>query len=585
MDSISNLLSDDAKQKMTTGAKPGGGSLGGNGKAQGAFQKKMAQMEMQQKERMAEVQAKMLGLAYINLESFPIGPETLKLISQEESAQQHIVPFFQSAQEIRLAAIRPGTPEVLAVKKRLEEAEHRPVKLYLISQRSFEIAHKQYENLPKLKKRVAGVEITEADLQKFQQKVQRVEDLQSILEGVNLTDMVTAIVAIGLQMRASDIHIETEENDVKVRYRIDGVLHDSASLGKETFSKISNRLKLLSRLKLNIVGEPQDGRFTIFLTEDKIDVRLSILPTTWGESIVMRLLKASAAGIEFEDLGLKGSAYDRLLTEIKKPNGMIITTGPTGSGKTTTLYSILIKLNDEETKIITLEDPVEYKLKGINQSQIQKDRGYDFAGGLRSILRQDPDVIMVGEIRDFETADTAINAALTGHLVISTLHTNSASGAIPRFLSMGVKPFLLSPALNAIIGQRLVRRICKECVVADDTLDEKTLTEVDEILAKIPEGDLGELKGKSAKEVEWKKGGGCDACNGLGYKGRVGIYEIMTMTKGLEKLIASDQVSEYAISDLAVQEGMIPMTGDGVLKAAEGLTTISEIFRVAKSLE
>ncbi len=582
MDSINSLLSDDSKQKMT---KPGGGAFANDTQAQGAFQKKMVQMQQEQKERMAEVQAKMLGLSYINLESFPIGPETLKLITEEESAQTHVLPFYQSAQEIRLAAIRPGTPEVLAIKKRLEDAEHRPVKLYLISDSSFQTGHAQYKNLPKLKKRIAGVQITEEDLAKFQQKVQRVEDLQGILEGVNLTDMVTAIVAIGLQMRASDIHIETEEADVKVRYRIDGVLHDSADLGKETFSKISNRLKLLSKLKLNIVGEPQDGRFTIFLKEDKIDVRLSILPTTWGESIVMRLLKASAAGIEFEDLGLKGSAYERLLGEIKKPNGMIITTGPTGSGKTTTLYSILIKLNDEETKIITLEDPVEYKLKGINQSQIQKDRGYDFAGGLRSILRQDPDVIMVGEIRDFETADTAINAALTGHLVISTLHTNSASGAIPRFLSMGVKPFLLSPALNAIIGQRLVRRICAECIEADTSIDEATYTQIDEILKKIPEADLGELKGKTAEEISWKKGGGCDACNGLGYKGRIGIYEIMVMTKGLEKLISSDQVSEYAISDLAVEEGMIPMTGDGLLKAAEGLTTISEIFRVAKSLE
>ncbi len=263
---------------------------------------------------------------------------------------------------------------------------------------------------------------------------------------------------------------------------------------------------------------------------------------------------------------------------------MIITTGPTGSGKTTTLYSILIKLNTEETKIITMEDPVEYKLKGINQSQVDKSRGYDFASGLRSILRQDPDVIMVGEIRDFETADTAINAALTGHLVISTLHTNSASGAIPRFLSMGVKPFLLTPALNAIIGQRLVRRVCTDCIESV-TLEAKEIEKVNEVLATIKEEDFGDIKGRKAEEIKWVKGGGCESCHGLGYKGRIGIYEIMTMTKEIEKLISSDQISEYAVQEVAVKEGMVTMVGDGVLKAAMGMTTIEEVFRVAKSLE
>ena len=586
MDDISSLLSDDSKSKMAASSSlPKGGAFGTKQDAGAEFSKKMEQMEIEQKERMAQVQARMLGLQHINLESFPIGPETIKLLTEAQSADLQAIPFYQSAEELRLGAVRPGTPEILDIQKKFEAKHHKPVKLYLISQRSFDIAHKQYANLPQLRKAVAGVQITEEDLARFAEQVKRVEDLQGIISGISLTDLVTAFVAIALQMRASDIHVETEEADVKIRYRIDGVLHDAAALPHESFNKISSRLKLLSKLKLNVTGKPQDGRFTIFLADDKIDVRVSILPTTFGESIVMRILKASAAGIEFEDLGLTGSSYERLLTEIQKPNGMVITTGPTGSGKTTTLYSILIKLNDEETKIITLEDPVEYKLKGVNQSQIQKDRGYDFATGLRSILRQDPDVIMVGEIRDFETADTAINAALTGHLVISTLHTNSAAGAIPRFLSMGVKPFLLSPALNAIIGQRLVRRICKECIEADTTIDAETLVKIDEILKTIPEGDLGNLQGKSSKDIEFKKGGTCEACNGLGYKGRVGIYEIMVMTKELEKLISSAQVSEYAIQEVAVQQGMISMVADGIIKAAAGATTISEVFRVAKSLE
>lgn len=586
MDDISSLIGKKstpsaAQINTASSSKP---SLLSDTKASSQFSKKMEEMEIEQKERMAQVQASMLGLDYINLDKFPIGPEALKLLSKEEALSHQVIPFYRAANEIRLAAVRPGTPEILEIVQRLKDKEHVEVKLYLVSEYSFSLAFKQYENLPILKEVVEGVQITEADLAKYQKEVKVITDLQNIIEGVNVTDIVTAVVALGLQMRASDIHIETEEDDVKIRYRIDGVLQDAASLPHSAFTRISNRLKLLSKLKLNVSNTPQDGRFTIVLTDDKIDVRVSVLPTTFGESIVMRILKASAAGIDFESLGLRGAAFERLLKEITKPNGMIITTGPTGSGKTTTLYSILIKLNTEETKIITMEDPVEYKLKGINQSQVDKSRGYDFASGLRSILRQDPDIIMVGEIRDFETADTAINAALTGHLVISTLHTNSASGAIPRFLSMGVKPFLLTPALNAIIGQRLVRRICPDCIEAD-TLDEATLKQVDEVLAKIPDAEFGEITGRTAAEITWKKGGGCEACHGIGYKGRVGIYEIMTMTKEIEKLISSENISEYAVQEVAEKEGMVSMVGDGILKAAAGTTTIEEVFRVAKSLE
>lgn len=553
-------------------------------KAQAAFQQKMTQMQLEQKERVAKVQASMLGLPYINLEKFPIGPETLKLMLPKQAQELQVMPFYHTSNEMRLGAVRPGTPAVLQVVESMKEKYHVPVKLYLISERSFELAFKQYANLPTLKENVKGVQITEEDLQRFQSDITMLTDLQNIIASANVSDTVTAVIALGLQINASDIHIETEESDVKVRYRIDGVLNDAATLTHESFPRISSRLKLLSGLKLNITGSPQDGRFTIFLSDDKIDVRVSILPTTFGESIVMRLLRASAAGVRFEDLGLQGSAAKRLETEITKPNGMIITTGPTGSGKTTTLYSILIKLNDAETKIITLEDPVEYKLQGINQSQVDRNRGYDFASGLRAILRQDPDIIMVGEIRDFETADTAINAALTGHLVISTLHTNSAAGAIPRFLSMGVKPFLLSPSLNAIIGQRLVRRVCQHCKLKDN-LDERTLAQIDELLQTVPDEELGEFKGKPANELPFMKGSGCKECHGLGFKGRVGIYEIMTMSKEIEKLIASERVSEFDLQEAAAKEGMITMVQDGILKAMHGMTTISEIFRVAKSLE
>lgn len=552
-------------------------------RAQAAFQQKMAQLQLEQKERATEVQAHTLGLGYINLERFPVPPETLKLMPQKQAEELKAMPFYHTTSEMRVACVRT-TPAVLKLAEELKQKYHVPVKLYLVSERSFELIFKQYANLPSIRETTRGVEITAEDIQQFQSDITLITDLQNLIAGVNVSDIVTAMVALGLQIDASDIHVESEEEDVKIRYRIDGVLNDAARLEHDAFPRISSRLKLLAGLKLNVSGQPQDGRFTIFYDNDKIDVRVSILPTTFGESIVMRLLRASAAGVKFEDLGLHGSAYKRLQTEITKPNGMIITTGPTGSGKTTTLYSILIKLNDSETKIITLEDPVEYKLQGINQSQVDKARGYDFAGGLRSILRQDPDVIMVGEIRDFETADTAINAALTGHLVISTLHTNSAAGAIPRFLSMGVKPFLLSPALNAIIGQRLVRRVCQNCKT-EDKLDAETLKKVQEILEPVSKEDLGDFDGKKASDLVFYKGAGCKECHGLGFKGRIGIYEIMVMSKGIEKLISSEQVSEYALQDIAVQEGMVTMVQDGIIKALKGITTVGEVFRVAKSLE
>jgi len=290
------------------------------------------------------------------------------------------------------------------------------------------------------------------------------------------------------------------------------------------------------------------------------------------------LLRPKSIALEFENLGVRGLAQERLNAEIAKPNGMIVTTGPTGSGKTTTLYAILKKLNEPGVKIITLEDPVEYKMVGINQSQVEHDKGYDFAKGLRAILRQDPDIVMVGEIRDLETAEISIQAALTGHLVVSTIHTNSAAGAIPRFLSMGVKPFLLAPALNALIGQRLVRRLCEKCKIPA-VLTPAQLVQVKATLSAIPptanvKVDLNNLKFMGP-------GKGCETCNGMSYKGRVGIYEIFSMSKDIEAAILESTVSEYKIQELAVKEGMITMAQDGLLKALDGLTSVDEVLEAA----
>ena len=477
------------------------------------------------------------------------------------------------------------------LKKELEDKYHAHLKIYLTSQASLNIALAIYDKIPIIEQ-IEGVNISAENLNSFNENLSDLKTLQTLLNQTNVTEMISLIIAAALKFNASDIHIETEEQAVKVRLRIDGVLQQAATIPAENWHKISSRIKLLAELKLNVTNQPQDGRFTINLSNDKIDVRVSTIPSTYGESIVMRLLRASSVGLQFEALGLRGKAFNDLANEVTKPNGMIITTGPTGSGKTTTLYAILNKLNQADTKIITLEDPIEYKLPGIVQSQVENSDGdfdnssanpggierknkYTFAKGLRAILRQDPDIVMVGEIRDLETADTAINAALTGHLMLSTLHTNSAAGTIPRLLSMGVQAFLLAPSLNAIIGQRLVRKLCQDCK-QESEIDNKTLTLVLNALNSIsPQSgakpdNLSNLKFFSAK--------GCEKCGHLGYKGRIGLYEILTMNQKIEKIILSANISEYDIEKIAIEEGMVTMLQDGILKALDGITSLDEVL-------
>ncbi|MEI6627668.1 MAG: GspE/PulE family protein, partial [bacterium] len=358
--------------------------------------------------------------------------------------------------------------------------------------------------------------------------------------------------------------------------RIDGVLNDIATLDKEMWPRLISRLKQVARVKINVNDRPQDGRFSIRMKDVRIDVRVSTLPTAFGESVVIRLLMPSSANLSFTDLGLSDETYKVLEREVQRPNGMIVTTGPTGSGKTTTLYSILKKLNNADTKIITIEDPIEYELQGINQSAVTEK--YTFAQGLRSIVRQDPDVIMVGEIRDLDTAEIAIQAALTGHLVLSTIHTNDAFGTIPRFLSMGAKPYLLAPALNCCIGQRLVRKNCPYCVQKNE-LDVETKQRVIDILNDLPEVAKSRV---DMKNLQFSKSTGCEKCQGLGYKGRIGIYEIMTITPNISQAIAKGDLSEEDVRKMAKDNGVVTMVQDGIMKAIKGITSIDEIFRVVE---
>jgi len=545
------------------------------------FSEKMFDIGIKEKEKEAKARGEGLGISYINLKGFPINPETLTLIDEQTSQRLKVITFYAGEDDVRIGAVDPMNGEVQKLFEKIKQRLFTQGKIYIISENSFGQAFRLYSVLPRIRKFSSGVQITETDFTRFENEIKSFKDLNTSIQKASLTDMVTVIIAVAIKSRSSDIHIECEENLIKVRYRIDGILTDVAEIDKSLWQKIIARIKLLSRLKINITDKPQDGRFTIFLTKETIDVRVSTLPTTYGESVVMRLLMSSAIGLAFEALGLRGQAYEDLLREIGKPNGMVVTTGPTGSGKTTTLYAVLTKLNDPETKIITIEDPVEYRLPGINQSQIDHSRGYDFASGLRSILRQDPDIVMVGEIRDLETADIAMNAALTGHLVLSTLHTNDASGTVPRLLAMGVKSFLLAPALNAMIGQRLVRKICEHCKTRD-TIDSKTIEHIRKILSGVKDIKGYSLDEKKLKELKFYKGKGCEKCQTFGYKGRIGIYEIMTMNEEVENLILSGHVSEYDMKKISEKNGMINMLQDGILKALEGITTLDEVLRVAK---
>jgi type II secretory ATPase GspE/PulE/Tfp pilus assembly ATPase PilB-like protein len=582
--SIEDLLKDSSKLKggKSTTAKKDAKK---KGSSTSTLSKKMTEIKIKEEEAKAQALAQQNGFPYIDLVGMAISPETLTLISREDAKENKILSFLYVGRDVRVGVVDPTARKIKELVSQLEEKSRVKVEVYQISQHSFDVANKLYEKVPVYKKPPKGVQIKQEDLDKYSDignDFNKLNETINKIKDSNMTEMVALIIAASLQAGSSDIHIEAEEKDVKVRLRVDGILHDASKFDKDVWSRLISRMKQLSGLKINIANKPQDGRFTIHTEKEDIDVRVSVLPTAYGESVVMRLLKSSAASLEFDQLGLTGLSMKRLEEQIGKPNGMIITTGPTGSGKTTTLYAILNKLNEEGVKVITLEDPIEYRLEGINQSQIGKgksgEKEYTFADGLRSILRQDPDVVMVGEIRDLETADVAVNAANTGHLVISTIHTNNAAGAVPRFLNIGVKGVILAPAVNAIMGQRLVRRICENCKVEYNPTEEE-LTKIKTELEKIPDDhpdkpDLSNMK--------FHMGKGCEKCNDRKYKGRIGIYEILVLNEAMRKNIIDGNPSTDDIQKLAIENQMITMVQDGFIKALEGKTSIEEVLRVAQ---
>ncbi len=402
------------------------------------------------------------------------------------------------------------------------------------------------------------------------------EELQSILKESQVPKMVAAMISYALYLKSSDIHMEPEEKTLRIRFRVDGILRDVVTLPISIQPQIVSRVKILSNLKLDESRVPQDGRFGVNFNDRQVDIRVSTLPTVRGEKIELRLLDKSQGILSLEDLGMVGRAFELTTEAIKKPYGIIISTGPTGSGKSTTLYAVLNRISVPAVNIVTLEDPVEYEIPGINQCQIKPKIGFSFADGLRSILRQDPNVIMVGEVRDLETANMATHAALTGHLVLTTLHTNDAASSLPRLINMGVEPFLITSSISLIIAQRLVRRVCPKCR-EEIKIPENLKKQIEEEISRIPRDDKDDLA-RIREPYKFYQGRGCNECS-QGYRGRLGIYEVLTVSDKLEELVIKKSPSTE-IANQAIAEGMITMRQDGILKALEGLTTLDEVFRV-----
>ncbi|MFH1610771.1 MAG: ATPase, T2SS/T4P/T4SS family [Patescibacteria group bacterium] len=540
-------------------------------------------------ETVYEVLAKYYKIPFIILKEDEIKKDILETITEPIARTHQIVAFDKNEKELKIACLDPDDIETFEFLKKKTDLT---IKLFLTTPASLQEALKQYHKgleaeLEKIttdkKKKIlaktkakGGKKIASGD----------VDQLKQMAEDLPIIKIVDTLLEYAIFESASDIHIEPQEKEVVVRYRIDGILKDVMTLPKKSVAGIIARIKILSNLKLDEHRLPQDGRFKIQTNDYKISFRVSIIPVFDGEKIVMRLLNETSDVLTLDQLGFQDQTLEKVTRNTEKPHGMILVTGPTGSGKTTTLYTIMHMLNKPGVNITTVEDPIEYRMPRINQSQVNPKIGYTFAGGLRAFLRQDPDVIMVGEIRDNETADIAVNAAMTGHLVLSTLHTNDAATTLPRLGDMKIEPFLIATTTNVIIAQRLVRKICKNCIVSYNLtkeiikdLEKKfNIEELKKILIK--QGAVKDRKDPLSSMLFYK-GKGCKQCSKTGYKGRIGIYEVLEISEGVGELILK-KASADEINRLAKEEGMVTISQDGFLKAKQGITTIEEIIRVTQ---
>lgn len=542
-----------------------------------ALDERLAAIASHRRDEEARTLAKNLGLPFSDLRAAPVDAEALMLMPEATARAAGAAVIYREGAKLTLAAIDPRRPETKKAIADLEQGDFK-VSIIVISPEVMTRVWERYKSAARAQTfEVGAIELEEKTLAAIQANISSLADLRTRVATASATALLDNLVAGAIKMEASDVHFEPGREQTRVRYRLDGLLQDVTDLSQDSYRKTLDRIKILSKLKLNVRSSAQDGRFTIRQGETPLEVRVSVLPSEYGETVVMRLLDPRTIRTKLEELGLRPDILKTIKEQIQKPTGAILTTGPTGAGKTTTLYALVQFLNSADMKIITLEDPIEYHIPGISQTQAEPDKGYDFADGLRSIVRQDPDVILVGEIRDRDTAEIAMDAALTGHLVLSTIHTNDAAGTVPRLIELGVRSETIAPALTTAMGQRLLRRLCPECKVPA-TLKGEDLQAVKEGLAPL-QTRFGLPEVSEALAIFAPSARGCASCNETGYRSRIGVYEIFLVTKAMEKLILqSPAISE--VRDLAVQEGMVTMLQDGYLKLLDGITSLAEIRRV-----
>lgn len=542
---------------------------------------KLEELREQEEEGLAQAMSKKYGLPYIDLDVSPVNIDALRVVKESESRDAEAAPFNIINKKVSLAVVSPNNDKTVVLIENLKSRGYIP-SLFMVSHQSLEKVWSRYKDLSySMETKGGALDIANEEIQDLVKSVKSSEDIKKSIETIlaqkksyRISRILEIILAGAISINASDIHIEPEESSVRLRFRLDGVLNDILTLDSGTFGLLLSRIKLISNLKLNVKDKAQDGRFSIKLGDTEIEIRTSLLPGGYGESVVLRVLNPNSISVPLEELGINEKLLGIIMRELKKPNGMILNTGPTGSGKTTTLYAFLKKIHTPEIKIITIENPIEYHLKGIVQTQTEEEKGYTFLEGLRSALRQDPDVIMVGEIRDEETAEIAVNAALTGHLVFSTLHTNNAAGTFPRLIDLGVNPKVITSAINIAMAQRLVRKLCNKCkkkIVLGETesgLIKRTLESV---------SDKSYLEGLDINNVYEEAG--CQECNFTGYKGRTGIYEAVLTDEKIEEIV-KENPSEREINKASENQGILNMKQDGIIKILQGITSLSELSRV-----
>ncbi|MEI6528051.1 MAG: GspE/PulE family protein [bacterium] len=544
-------------------------------------EKKLEELRKKEEEDIVRLLSTKYGLDFIDLHLIPINADALNIIKEDVSREAKIVCYDKIGKRLKMAILSPKNEKAVAIIKQLEYAGYK-TEISMTTTSSLEKAWDRYKDISASIANTAGTfDISSTQVVDYMNNIKGINDVSAIIKEIlslkkayKISKMMEAMVAGALALGASDIHLEPEESHILIRFRLDGVLINVFEFDAETYELLLSRIKLLSGMKLNIKNDAQDGRFSVKIIDNNIEIRSSILPGAYNESIVMRLLNPKSISVPLEQLGIQERTLATLLKQIERPNGMLLITGPTGSGKTTTLYAFMKKILSPDIKIITIEDPIEYHLPGVVQTQTDDEKGYTFLSGLRAALRQDPDVIMVGEIRDGETATIAINSALTGHLVFSTLHTNTAAGAFPRLIDLGVNPKIISSAINVAMAQRLIRKLCNECKMkrAPNDREKKIISDMTNSVT-----DKTYLTGLDVNSVYEAKG--CDKCHNTGYKGRVAICEVILMSKEVEETLINNP-SDRDIKKAAASQNMLDMKQDGVIKVLQGVSTFDELGRV-----